>query len=218
MSTAMIGEASAPITVTDSRSFHVTADAKDVEGVAVWKRLREKNPNVLFIIARSCNLNVLVYEGCIDKKHNKRLNTETPVDIYWLNLEPKFTLGNRKKKIPHDRDELSWVERKLAYGAKPKMSKSVPGTYHLRMNALPTLPIKIGIDPKTSRPRAYLRLNPASTEQPTDQDPKGVLCILERIYVHVVFKVGVPDVPWLVYYGSSVLDGSPIKQKIIRKT
>ena len=142
----MRGEAKGAMAVVDSRSFHVVADASDPQGGKVTAALRHKNPNTLFVIARSCNLNVVVVEALIDAQHPTRLRSK-PLDIYWLNLEAKYAQAARRRGSLHDRDELSWPERKLAYGAKAKPSKTVPGIFTIRMNALPSLPIRLGIDP-----------------------------------------------------------------------
>lgn len=211
----MKGEASIPMGTVDSRAFHVLGELSDPRGERVSATLRAKNPNVLFIVTRSCNLNIVVYEGRIDSKHPTRLDSKAPVDIYWLNLEQKYASVAREKKIPHDRDELSWMERKLAYGAKAKASKSLSGTFALKMNALASLPIQIGIDPKSNRPRAYLELHPNGNKPPGT--PEGILCFLERVYVHVIYnKLKVPDVDRIIYYGTSVAENKQIQQQVIR--
>lgn len=212
----LVGQATKPIPVVDRESFYVVGDEKDIESVKVTADLMKKNPNVLFVIARSVNINLACYEAVVDSKHPKRLNPDLPVHAYWLNLEPKYANAARKKKQPHDCDKFSFPERKLAYGAKGKPSEK-QGVYRLKMNALPSLPIYVGIDPKTDRPRATLELHPKGQYPPGTKG--GVPTFLERIYVHVTFnKLGVPDVPWLVYYGTTVKDGLPILQKVIRNT
>lgn len=211
----LVGQASKEIGVVNRESFYIVADEKDIEGAKVTAALMKKNPNVLFTICRSCNLNVVVYEAIVDKKHTKRLHAEKPVYIYWLNLEAKYAQAARKKKQPHDCDELSFPERKLAYGAKAKPT-DLAGVFRLKMNVLPSLPIHVGIDPKTNRPRATLELHPSGQHPPGTKG--GTLAFLERIYVHVVFdKLGIPNVPWLTYYGTSIKDNKPIQQKVIRK-
>src|SRR5579871_2022312 len=175
----LVGESIRAIGAVDSRSFYVHGDEADPEGAKVTAELRQKNPNVLFVIARSCNLNLVVYEGVVDNKRPTRLHEEMPVDIYWLTLDPKEWHKSRKKKMPHDRCELAWPERKLAYGAKTKPSKSRPGTFALHMNASPNLPIRVGIDPKSGRPRALLELHPKGDKSPGEKG--GIPCHLDRI-------------------------------------
>jgi hypothetical protein len=216
MSEGLVGQATKEIPIINREGFYIVREEKDDEGAKATAALMKKNPNVLFVISRSCNENVVCYEAAVDKKHPNRLHSEKPVSIYWLNWEPKYAHAARKKKQAHDCDELSYPERKLAYGAKPK-STDKPGVFRLKMNVLPSLPIHIGIDPKTNRPRATLELHPSGQHPPGTKG--GTLAFLERIYVHVIFnKLGIPNVPWLVYHGTTT-DAShkPIQQKVIRK-
>jgi Domain of unknown function (DUF4833) len=210
----LVGEVKRAMGVVDSKTFYVVGDEKDQQGVKASRDLMQKNPNVLFVIARSCNLNLVAYEAVIDQKCGTRLFSDKPLDIYWLNLEKKYANAARKKQQPHDRDELSFIERKLAYGAKTKTS-SIQGTYKIKMNALPSLSIHLGIDPKTNRPRALVNLDPTGKLPP---GTKGTTpCFLERIYVNVVMKtLTLPDVDWYVYYGVSAVDGKPIQQTVVR--
>lgn len=199
----------------DSRSFYVVGDELDPQAEKATTELRKKNPNVLFVVARSCNLNLVVYEALIDPKKPTRLKESDPVDIYWLNLEKKYADLARKRRQPHDRDELMWPERKLAYGSTAKPSKKKPGTFKLIMNACPSLPIRVGIDTKSNKPKAYIRLDPTGKLEPGH--PAGTLCFLERIYVNVIFKAGVlPDVDWLAYYGTDANTLEPVTHKVIR--
>lgn len=211
----LVGEVKKAMPMVDSRSFHVVGDEKDVQGGKATAALMAKNPNVLFVVSRSCNLNLVVYEGVVDQKCPTRLQSDHPLDIYWLNLEHKYAQAARKKHQPHDRDELSLIERKLAYGAKAKHKHHNDGTFKIKMNALKTLPLRLGIDPKTNRPRVLIYLDPTGKLPPGN--PAGIPCFLERIYVNVIFrKMSLPDVDWYIYYATSTLDSKPIQQKIIR--
>lgn len=210
-----VAEAKTQISCVDSRSFFVVGSDADPEGGLATSELRKKNPNVLFVIARSCNLNLVVYEGMIDTKSHTKLNSANPVDIYWLNLEKKYADVARKNKQLHDRDELSWPERNLAYGATAKPSKKSPGTYRLAMNVLPVLPIKVGIDPRSNRPRAFIRLDPTGKNEP-GSFTGTTHAYLDRIFVHVVWHGALPDVDWLTYYGTTLHNLKPIQQKVIR--
>ena len=213
----MQGLAKRPLsTVQHSTTFHVsdTAIHEKDQGLAVWKELKTHNPNLLFIVARSCNVNVVAYDARVDVKHPTRMNSKDVIDIYWLNLEPKYTENARKKGVAHDRDELSWIERKLGYGAITKELKQSVGCYRIKMNAMTSLKIKLGIESTTNQPRAYLRLDPTGKHKPGSSN--AIDCFLDRIYVNVVWKLSGPDVDWLIYYGTSVADGKPMEQKVVR--
>ena len=70
-------------------------------------------PNVLMVMHRSKNKNVVVVAANIE---NGVLNTDFPVDVFWLDLEPSFIQARRAQGIAHDREELSYFERKFAWG------------------------------------------------------------------------------------------------------
>lgn len=212
----LVGESKNVISVVSNTSYYVNGSLKDLEGGLVTVELMKKNPNVMFVIARSCNTNIVAYEGKIDSKHSNKLNEDDPIDIYWLNLDPKYAEKNRKNKIPHDRDELTWPERKLGYGASAKTTKKKQGIFTLKMNALPSLKIKMGIDPKTNRPKALIYLHPTNDKPPGDKTGTAIPCFLQRIFVHVIWKHAIPDVDWLIYYGISTIDQKLIQQKITR--
>ena len=64
------------------------------------------NPNQLFYLQRTPNTNTIVCELNIE---NGKLNEDEPVHVYWLRYQEK---GQRQ--------ELSFIQRKFAYGLKTK--------------------------------------------------------------------------------------------------
>eukprot|EP01084_Bolivina_argentea_P070090 127485_1 len=68
---------------------------------------------VLFWIERSKNKNIVVYEA--DKNPSTADHYNTVVG-YWLDIDPEFVKAARKKGVNSDRAELSYMEKKLAYG------------------------------------------------------------------------------------------------------
>ena len=59
----------------------------------------------LFHIARSTNKNLVCYDVNLE---NGKLNTKTPLNVYWVNREER----------PGETNGLSYFQRKMAYGCK----------------------------------------------------------------------------------------------------
>jgi hypothetical protein len=75
--------------------------------------VKKRCPNVFLIIFRNKNLNVVVYE--LNVKDGK-VNTEKPVDVYWLDVDPAYRNITRSKNISHDRVELNHFDNTFVYG------------------------------------------------------------------------------------------------------
>lgn len=82
-----------------------------------WKELpgeeAVKNPNIAFIVERSKNKNIVVYEGLVK---DGKIDPAKPLDVYWLDIDPVNVKNNRAKGQKHDRSELGMIESKMAYG------------------------------------------------------------------------------------------------------
>lgn len=44
------------------------------------------------------------------------IDSDSPVDAYWLDIDPEYQKKNRKKGKEDDRVELGFAERNMAYG------------------------------------------------------------------------------------------------------
>jgi hypothetical protein len=66
------------------------------------------DPNRLFYIQRTPNINTLIYDLNIDKKTGKP-DTESPVHAYWIRYNEKG-----------QKEELNYIQRKFAYGLTTK--------------------------------------------------------------------------------------------------
>ena len=70
------------------------------------------------VMHRSKNKNVVVVAAnMIDGV----LHAESPVDVFWLDLEPSYIENRRAQGILHDREELNFFERKFAWGIDPRV-------------------------------------------------------------------------------------------------
>lgn len=45
-----------------------------------------------------------------------KLDANKPLDGYWLDIDPEYVKANRKKGKTDDRDELSYIDKTMAYG------------------------------------------------------------------------------------------------------
>ncbi len=80
--------------------------------------VKKRCPNVFLIIFRNKNLNVVVYE--LNTKEGK-INSEKPVDVYWLDVDPVYRNVTRGKNIVHDRVELNSFDNTFVYGVNTEM-------------------------------------------------------------------------------------------------
>lgn len=71
------------------------------------------NPNILFIISRSKNKNIVVYEA---KMEGGTIKASDPIDAYWLDIDPEYVEKARAKGVESDRVDLNMIERNMAYG------------------------------------------------------------------------------------------------------
>ena len=67
--------------------------------------MAQDHPNLLFHISKSANKNIICYEANLD---GSSLNQKEPVHVFWHNNEDR----------PGAEDELSYVQKKFAYGYK----------------------------------------------------------------------------------------------------
>jgi hypothetical protein len=90
-------------------------------------------PEVLMVMHRSKNKNVVVVAANLV---DGVLNSESPVDVFWLDLEPSYIQARRAQGIMHDREELNYIERKFAWGVDPRVID--PTRAQFRFAAEPT--------------------------------------------------------------------------------
>ena len=141
----------------------------------VWKKIRSFVPNLLFVIEKSLNGNVVAFEGIMEK-HNETTTTHSSslpfcenVQFYWLNED--------EKQLTYTRSELSDIEILLAYGYRLN-KESHP--YVLTLNAYPHIPIYLGTTIHHN-PIAFTTIN-------------GKKCRLESIFVHMSRNILIPDI------------------------
>ena len=156
-------------------------------------------PTIAFIIERSLNKNVVVYEGLVDEG-TKQLRTDKPLDVYWLDLDPIYQEKNRKKGKTTDRDDLNMIERNMAYGVKCEAIEGEGGAYEMTLVALPKrkgiLKMVDGV------PKALMEIN-------------GQQCYLQSIFVHSKQgMIGLPKVVYVLVKGVSIASGKEQEERI----
>lgn len=136
----------------------------------------------LFTIARSKNRNVVRYQA---RLRDGALDPEDPIEAFWLMLAED---GRR--------EELSWAERKLAYGFS--VSGATRERCVLGLTAFKTRPLVVERMGQRFGARVSIAGKPA---------------MLERIFVQANEGALLPSVERVDLFGRS-LDGTPLVERI----
>jgi len=105
-----------------------------------------KTDNLLFYIQRSHNKNTIAYE--LNFSSDKKLNIEQPVHPYWIRYEEGGA-----------RQELSYIQRKYAYGLKFQLIDKQNLFYKIYFVSYSKKYIQLMKSPKDNKIRAYISLN-----------------------------------------------------------
>ena len=142
----------------------------------------------LFIIERSKNANVVHYDARLTA--DGELDPKEPVIAYWVKLAKD---GRR--------EELSWIEKKKAYGFEIKPDPSVNG-YKMTLVADPQRPITVKKVGDAVRAEGIIDGRPA---------------VLEKMYIKASDRVTGPKVEYIELYGKDMETGGKRYQKIVPK-
>jgi hypothetical protein len=133
------------------------------------------NRGALFHIERNKNANIVQYDAQFQQ--NGTLHSEQPVVAYWVRLAEQGQIR-----------ELSWVQKKFAYGFSVKLNK-VENTAKLEMVAIPGRTIMIRLD--NGDYRAITDIN-------------GVKCYVEKLFIHADGEGLSTSVNYIELFGNSV--------------
>ena len=150
--------------------------------------------SILFWIERSKNKNIVVYEAIKQNGINDHYNN---IIGYWLSIDPEFIKANRKKGKMDDRDELSMIEKKLAYGYKVTSTESNKKLkiYQLNLVSVPSIIMDLITD-QQGKPHAIVIIN-------------GYKCYLRKIYVSTKESwYGLPKVLYVTLTGIQIKNGA----------
>lgn len=81
-------------------------------GSAASSYIYSQCSNVFLVIARNVNGNVMVYEAILDNKRNLE-----KIDIYWLDIDPKYRANSRKSGKNNDKLRISKLDE-FGYGVE----------------------------------------------------------------------------------------------------
>ena len=144
------------------------------------------SPHRLFYIQRSSNANTVVYDAKLLK--NKSLDTKNPVYTYWIRY------GEKGQK-----EELTTVQRTLAYGLYTDPMKSEPTSYEGYFLAYRKRKFIVKLDPKGS-PIALFPIN-------------GRMQILKKVYVSVDESGYMPSVNYIELFGKDQSTGKEVYER-----
>lgn len=86
----------------------------DVSPDELVARVMREQPDTFLVVRRSKNSNVMVYQ--VNRDEHGQVRENEPVVGYWLLVEPSYRHERRHRGVAHDREEMTFVERNLAYG------------------------------------------------------------------------------------------------------
>jgi predicted small lipoprotein YifL len=147
-----------------------------------------KKTQLLFIIERSKNANVVHYEARLTT--DGKLDPKEPVVAYWVLLAEN---GRR--------EELSWIEKKKAYGFTIKPDPSVKG-YKMNLVAAPERQITVKEEKDAVRAEAVIDGRPA---------------VLEKMYINASDGLTGPKVHYIEVYGKDLQTGEKRREKMVPK-
>ena len=142
----------------------------------------------LFIIERSKNANVVHYDARLTA--DGELDPKEPVIAYWILLAED---GRRK--------ELSWIERKKAYGFTIKPDRSGKG-HTITLVAAPERHITVKKEKDTVRAEVVIAGRPS---------------VLEKMYINASDGLTGPKVQYIVLYGKDLQTGEKCREKMVPK-
>ncbi len=142
----------------------------------------------LFIIERSKNANVVHYDARLTA--DGKLDPKEPVIAYWVLLAED---GRR--------EELSWLEKKKAYGFGIKPDPSVNG-YKMTLVAAPQRQITVKKEGDAFRAEGVIDGRPA---------------VLEKMYIKASDGLMGPKVQYIGLYGKDLQTGGKRYEKIVPK-
>lgn len=147
-------------------------------------------PNRLFYIQRSSNANTIMYDAQLRK--NGQFDPQEPVSVYWLRLAEQ---GQRQ--------ELSWIQRTLAYGiADPE--KKGPSGLVTNVVSYRKRKLRLLVD-QGGKPMAQIQIN-------------GRVAQLHHVFVQIrdgAGPMGISKIAHVDIFGQDTQTGKPIYERFI---
>jgi len=146
----------------------------------------EPSSNQLFYIQRSSNINSIIYDANLGI--DKKLDGKSPVHAYWI----RYTEGNKKQ-------ELSVIQRSLAYGLHTKAITGELGSYEGHFLAYRKRKFVVKLNPK-GEPIALFPIN-------------GKMQILKKVFVKVDESGIMPSVIHVELWGRDPITDKEVYEK-----
>ncbi len=143
------------------------------------------SPNRLFFIQRSTNANVVVYDANLI---SGKLNAKDPVHTYW------YRYGEKGQK-----EELTTIQRTLAYGLYTTLVPGAPHTYEGHFLAY--------------RKRKFMLKQDAAGDPIALFPINGKMQILKRVFVSVDDSKFVTSVNYIELFGKDPATGKDVYEK-----
>ena len=153
---------------------------------SVWAQKAEPLRDALFHIERSKNANIVQYDAQLDSSGN--LLSKEPISGYWIRHAEQGQV-----------EELSWAQKKFAYGFK----------------------VKLKPEENTAKMELAAKLGRSITVMQSDNDYKamtdieGVASYLDRIFIHSSGKGLSTKVDYIELFGQSVSDQTEQYERFI---
>ncbi len=140
----------------------------------------------LFYVQRSSNVNTIIYDANLGA--DKKLDPKNPVHTYWI----RYTEGGKKQ-------ELSGIQRTLAYGLHTKATVGESGSYDGYFFAY--------------RKRKFV-VKMSSEGEPIALFPiNGKMQILKKLFAKVDETGMVPSVLYIELWGRDIVTGKEVYEK-----
>lgn len=143
------------------------------------------NPNQLFYLQRTPNTNTIVYEL---NMVNGKLDAENPIHVFWLRYQEKG-----------QKEELSYIQRKFAYGIKYRQVKE--NQYELTFVSYKKykMYLQLAADGKY---RVYTNINKK-------------MCVLNKIYLEIHGGAfWTPNIEFVEISGKDPASNENVKERI----
>jgi Domain of unknown function (DUF4833) len=144
------------------------------------------SPFSLFYIQRSSNINTIVYDANLGS--DKKLESKNPVHTYWI----RYTEGSKKQ-------ELTGIQRSLAYGLHTKATPGEAGSYDGYFFAYRKRKFVVKMNTK-GEPIALFPIN-------------GKMQILKKVFVKVDESGMMPSVISVELWGRDVTTDKEVYEK-----
>jgi hypothetical protein len=154
---------------------------------------------------RSKNGNLVVFDiktQSSPEHGGKRLHPADTIDAYWLDLEPSYQAKARANGKKDDREELNFVERWQAYGAKAENVE--PLRADVSFVGLPSKKMVLTLEKLDGEQYPVLRCAVGNTQN----------CIIEKVYVQSDESGWIPKVKHVDIHGYDPNTGAAVTERI----